>query len=94
MASVKELLYDKALLKWGLVSQLMMLAEESSELSVSALHMTRNLKNKEKALESLAEEIADVQLMIDEILYYFPELPSKVAINQAHKIKRLAEFLK
>ena len=64
-------MFDKSRELWGLDAQILMLVEELNELSVASLHLLRNLKDKEKALEHFAEEIADVQFLIDEMLYYF-----------------------
>ncbi len=73
-------IFDKSLELWGLNSQLLMMAEEASELSVASLHMTRNLKNdtEEKRLKTLIEfanELVDVQFMLEEIAYYFKNEP-------------------
>jgi len=69
-----------------------MLVEESNELSVAALHLLRNLKKKQLSLEHFAEEIADVQLLIDEMLYYF-KLAPLVAKYREMKEKRLEKRL-
>jgi len=68
--NLKEM-FDKCRELWGLDAQILMLVEELNELSVASLHLLRNLKDKEKSLEHFAEEIADVQFLIDEMLYYF-----------------------
>lgn len=74
--TLKEI-FDKARQLWSLDSQLMMLAEECSELSQASLKLIRRFKLERQLMkgapeiEKLAEEIADVQLMIDEALYYF-----------------------
>jgi HEPN domain-containing protein len=71
-----------------------MLAEESSELAVSALHFLRHSKPRDQALEDLAEELVDTRLMIEQIIYIIPELERKVPIIEARKLARLAELLK
>ena len=83
---MKEL-FDKCREKWGLRAQILMLAEECSELSVATLHLLRN-KKQENALEHFAEEIADVELMLDEMKYYFHNVPL-IAKYRKLKEKRL-----
>lgn len=66
-----EDMFYKSLDKWGMNSQLNMLAEECCELAVATLHLTRNNKDRAKAEISFAEEIADVEFMIAEMKYIF-----------------------
>lgn len=90
MTFYKEL-FDKCKAKWGLDSQILMLAEECSELSVASLHFLRNLKQ-EGARDHLAEEIADVELMIDEIKHYL-QLNTLVQMHMGSKLSRLEKRL-
>ena len=50
---------------YGLRNQMKQLAEECSELSVEALHYTRERGGTER----ISEEIADVLIMIQQIIY-------------------------
>lgn len=86
-------IFDLCLKKWGLNSQLLMLAEESSELSVATLHLFR--VNKGETMENFCEEIADVELMIEEIKYYFRKnsVEQKIAFWRKVKIKKLKKLL-
>ena len=75
--TLKEM-FDKSLEKWGFNSQLLMIAEEASELSVASLHMTRNTKNateekRDRTLIAFANELVDVQFMIEEFVYYLKD---------------------
>lgn len=90
MTFYKEI-FDKCKAKWGLESQILMLAEECSELSVACLHLLRNLKQ-EGGRDHLAEEIADVELMIDEIKYYL-QLNTLVEMHMSDKLTRLEKRL-
>lgn len=56
-------LYAKALMKWGDQEQILMLAEECCELGVAAHHLYRFM-NDDSKLSKVAEEIADVEIMI------------------------------
>ena len=87
-------IFIKCLNKWGLESQVLMLAEEASELSCAALGFLR--KNKEgDSLSHLAEEIADVELMVEEIKFYLNPLSlgTRVEIWRSKKLERLEERL-
>jgi len=70
-----------------------MLAEESSELSVAAHHLNRNLKDRTLAMENLAEEIADVEFMIAELKDCFPDLPLRVDFHRYVKRVSLRDIL-
>ena len=87
-------LFDKSIEKWGLTSQLAMVAEESCELAVASMHLIRQLKKPTylKALESFAEEIADVELLLAEMKYYLWLTPA-IAKFRKLKEKRLEEKL-
>jgi len=61
-------LYAKALMKWGDREQILMLAEECCELGAAALHLRRFI-NDDAKLSALAEEIADVEIMVAQIKY-------------------------
>jgi len=63
-------IFDKSKKYWGIESQILMLAEECSELTVASLHLLRHSKIY-LPLEHFAEEIADVELLIEEMKYYF-----------------------
>ena len=58
-------LYAKALLKWGLDAQLDMAQEECAEL-IMAINKLRRSKYRRKSF--VAEEIADVRIMINQII--------------------------
>lgn len=66
-------LFDDSLKLWGMNAQICMMAEESSELSVAALHLLRDGRPSKLMLTEFAEEVADCQLMIEEMIYYFKE---------------------
>jgi hypothetical protein len=92
MSAHEKELFFKSMEKWGYASQILMLAEESSELSVACLHSLRAKKEKARNSE-LAEEIADVEFMIAEIKYCL-DLGPDVQLFREEKMKRLEEYLK
>ena len=60
-------LYAVAIVKWGAEAQLLMASEESTELSLAIHHYLRGRADK----GHIAEEIADVELMLDQIKALF-----------------------
>lgn len=65
---------------YGLRNQLKQLAEECSELSVEALHYTRERGGTER----ISEEMADVLIMIQQIVYLLR--------NDTEKLEKYADF--
>ena len=65
---------------YGWNSQLRQLAEECSELSVEALHYTRE----RGGIERISEEIVDVLIMIQQIIYLLK--------NDTEKLEKYADF--
>ena len=65
---------------YGLKNQLKQLAEECSELSVEALHYTRERGGTER----ISEEIVDVLIMIKQIIYLLK--------NDVEKLEKYADF--
>lgn len=86
-------LYELAKQKWGLPSQVAMLAEESAELAVATLHLNRASKDIRKSWKSFVGEIADVEIMLAEMKYYFPELVEQVERTKLKKLRRLEKRL-
>ena len=65
---------------YGLKNQLKQLAEECSELSVEALHYTRE----KGATERISEEMVDVLIMIQQIIYLLR--------NDTEKLEKYADY--
>lgn len=65
---------------YGLKNQLKQLAEECCELSVEALHYTRERGGTER----LSEEMADVLIMIQQIIYLLR--------NDTEKLEKYADY--
>jgi len=69
-----------------------MLVEELNELAVASLHLLRTLKNREESLKHFAEEIADVEFMLEEMKYYFGNVET-VRFYRNRKEERLAKII-
>ena len=65
---------------YGWNNQLKQLAEECSELSVESLHYIRE----GRGIERISEEIADVLIMIQQIIYLLK--------NDIEKLEKYADF--
>lgn len=85
-------IFDKCRELWGLDSQVLMLAEELNELGVASLHLLRNAKPRKESLEKFAEEIADVEFMLDEMKYYFSNV-ELIAFYRKKKQERLEKII-
>ena len=82
----KKNIYECALSAYGLNAQVDMLIEEMSELTTALLHDRRGRET------SIPEEIADVQIMLEQITQFF-KLEDAVEIQKDRKLRRLAERL-
>lgn len=85
-------IFDKSRELWGLNSQILMLVEELNELAVASLHLLRANKPQDIVLHRFAEEIADVEFMLDEMKYYFKNV-ELIALNRIAKQRRLERLL-
>ncbi len=65
---------------YGLKNQLKQLVEECSELSVEAMHYTRE----KGGTERISEEIVDVLIMIQQIIY--------LLMDDTEKLEKYADF--
>lgn len=86
-------LYARAEEKWGKESQFLLLAEESAELSAAVLQFLRG-----GDIEKLLEEIADVQLMLEQVRWHFrrhgnKEFCDRIGAIQYQKLIRLRDRL-
>ena len=79
-----EKILKAAIKKWGKRVQLEMAQEEATELALACRKFIR-VQN-EKNFNNIAEEIADVEIMIYQIKLMFPELKS---ISDAVKIDKI-----
>jgi len=73
-------LYERALKKWGIEAQVSMAIEEMAELTVELCHSLR--QNKFVAPTKVLEELADVQIMVEQLTLIFS---SEIFDGQARK---------
>lgn len=74
--------------KWGSATQMTMLQEECIELAL-AIHKWRNRETTMEALLKVAEEIADVELMLMQVKYmYAGHIPFSLRLEETGVAKR------
>lgn len=85
---------EKAIAKYGAQMQSLMLVEEVGELIQAVIKMQRNPMH--ATLENLAEEIADVEICIEQqkMIYKDANLRQMVDAYKKQKIQRLDERMK
>lgn len=90
MININTELLDKAIKKWGIDAQLLMLQEECMELAM-AIHKyyTRNIS--ENNLEQIYDELADVLITSEQAKRIFEE--SKIQERIDFKMNRLEKRL-
>jgi NTP pyrophosphatase (non-canonical NTP hydrolase) len=82
---------EKSIDNYGQV-QLLMVCEEMGELIQAISKMERLMDEKDKKhkhKQHIIEEIADVQIMLDELMLYYNIDPSEVKQFKEDKIERL-----
>ena len=82
-------LYELVIDKWGSKAQLTVAIEELSELIKEICKVKRGIGN----VDNLAEEVADVEIMCEQLRYIF-EIDSVVDSWKEAKLTRLADRLK
>ena len=84
----KKKLYKKTLKKWGKEAQITLLIEELNELAVECCHLLRGRIN----FVSMTSEIADVEIMIDQIKHIY-QMHEGVKLTKRDKLLRLERRL-
>lgn len=79
-------IYDQAISQYGISAQVDMLIEEMAELMMALLHDRRGRET------NIPEEIADVQIMLEQIIQFF-KIENAVKEQKDRKIMRLSERL-
>jgi len=83
---------SQALNHYGIASQAMQTCEEMAELTVLLHHYRRG---RPVSINSIIEEIADVQIMLDQMkLFYEPFSSNSVKIHKQQKLQRLEQRMR
>lgn len=80
-------IYQRALDKWGIQSQVDLALEEMAELIVALNHLKRG----RGTVAQVHEELADVQIMIKQLSVFFGEI--EVDAVKEKKLERLEQYL-
>jgi NTP pyrophosphatase (non-canonical NTP hydrolase) len=83
-------IFEKAVEAWGADAQAMMLFEEMGELIQVVCKLNRNHNG--ATLKDLAEELADVELMLDQTKHIYC-IEGRVEVWRKKKLERLEKFL-
>lgn len=86
MSPVEKYLFEKALAHYGPEAQIRMLYEEMAELQLAVCKHGRGADN----LDNIAEEIADVGIMLDQMRLLF-NVEARSRDIRDDKVARLAE---
>lgn len=85
----KVVIYAKAIAYWGNDLQMLMCIEEMSELTKEIVKCIR----KKSDFEKIAEEIADVEVMLEQLKFMFNN-KSEVEKYIQQKLEKVREMLK
>ncbi len=87
----REEVYRKAIDTYGRTEQLGVLIEELAELQKEICKLVFRGSG---SLNHVAEEAADVRIMLEQLEIMFPDLKTGISMHQDHKVRRLAVNLK
>lgn len=90
MIDIEEKLYANALDIWGEKAQLTVAIEELAELQQAISKVIREKPD----WENLAEEVADVEIMIEQLRRMYPKLDDRAHRWRAAKMDRLAKMIR
>jgi len=87
----KKQLYKKAIEKWGKEAQILMLFEEMAELQKAVCKLNRTVNGGD--LNIVIDEIADVEIMIEQLRELLHIQESLIDFVKKQKLERLEELL-
>ena len=90
MKNSSEIIYEKAILKFGVHAQMNMAIEECAEL-IQAINKWR--RNPSIGMGNIAEEIADVEIMCSQLRLMLHGLDRSVDEIKESKITRLDNYI-
>lgn len=82
-------IYKKTIEKWGQTAQLEMAQEEAIELALAVRKFIRN--GNDKTFDDLSNEMADVEIMTEQIKFMYPEIEEKIQEHKKFKLDRLSK---
>lgn len=86
-------LYEEAVDLWGVSSQIGILLEEAIELALAVRKLERELTHKNKidhnTVKKVCGEIADIEIMIEQICRIFPENRKHIERIKIYKLERV-----
>jgi len=85
-----DVVYKKAVEKWGVASQIKMAIEECGELIVKLCKLDRKVNG--STLEELSAEIADVEIMLEQIKEMF-KISNIVKFHKKLALEKLEEMV-
>ena len=90
----KIVIYRECVKQWGMEAQLNMAVEETAEL-ISALQHYRRLRQwgHPATIEDIADEIADVEIMTDQLKFMFDIDSEHLLQIKEKKLNRVKELL-
>lgn len=88
MTDMEKGVFQEALNTWGAEPQALCLLEEMAELQDALCKYKRG----RRTVEDIAEEIADVGIMLDQMKLHF-HIEEKVKAQRAYKVERIKERL-
>ena len=84
----KEKIYSDAIQLWGRRAQLEMAQEEATELALAVRKFISDGDNPQRYFD-LAGEIADVEIMIEQIKFMLPSIGQYIETKKEEKLVRL-----
>ena len=82
--------FKKSILHFGTDVQMTMCIEECAELIQAISKFKRGKKN---AIDNLLEEIADVQIMLDQMKLMFDNNDERISLIRTQKLNRLKSII-
>jgi Leu/Phe-tRNA-protein transferase len=92
----KELIYQRAIERWGISLQSVVVIEEMSELTKEITKTLRGNKfehRNESDFDNIIDEIADVEIMLEQLKWWIPKATKEVEVFKKNKLKRLQGIL-
>lgn len=84
----RYILYAKALHTWGIAAQMDMAVEECSELIKALMKRKRN-PNNPVTVDNILEEMADVEIMLEQLKVMYDYKYSNDAVSSFDNIKQM-----